>query len=124
MKKPVLIAGLIFACLLPAKAADLAEGRVYREAVRYCRLVQPSPILNLATRYEVETALAKRFDHSVAVSEDDGIIFHRSPAYVWANETKALCGQAIGYLNGGAIEEETISKCDCYHSQMLRFLRH
>jgi hypothetical protein len=122
---PLMFAGLAFiAGLMPVQAADLAEGRIYREAIRYCRLSQPiSPILTYPEVEQIELAVVERLDYSAMAAEDNGVIFNRSPAYIWANETKAYCGQALGYLHGGAVEAETISKCDCFYSQLRRFMR-
>jgi len=43
----------------------------------------------------------------------------RQQAFTWAMETRWACTAAIGYLNGGNIDEESIQKCDCFHQRYI-----
>lgn len=49
------------------------------------------------------------------------VVESRSPAFLWARETRFQCGKALGYLEGGYIEEDVIGKCDCAHGRMMSF---
>ena len=41
------------------------------------------------------------------------------PAFVWAMETRWACTAAIGYLDGGHLDEESVQKCDCFHQRYM-----
>lgn len=40
-------------------------------------------------------------------------------AFTWAMETRWACTAAIGYLNGGNIDAESVQKCDCFHQRYI-----
>ncbi|MBK1796291.1 hypothetical protein JHL21_17540 [Devosia sp. WQ 349] len=52
---------------------------------------------------------------------DPRTLTNSRPAFVWAMEARWACSAALGYLNGGHVDEETVQKCDCFHQQYLAF---
>ena len=58
---------------------------------------------------------------AIEVATAERTIFNTSPRFVWASETKAYCGMAVGYFAGGEVNDETITKCDCFYQRMQRF---
>jgi outer membrane protein OmpA-like peptidoglycan-associated protein len=38
--------------------------------------------------------------------------------FTWASEAKVACGIAMGFLKSGAVDEESINKCDFYSARM------
>ena len=52
----------------------------------------------------------------------DSTVYSRSPRFDWSTEAKAACGIAIGFFRGREVNEDAISKCDCYYGRMLRFI--
>jgi hypothetical protein len=49
------------------------------------------------------------------------VIGSKSPAFLWAQETKFQCGKASGYFKGGYLDEDTVRKCDCAHDRYVAF---
>ncbi|SMQ60328.1 hypothetical protein SAMN06295905_0363 [Devosia lucknowensis] len=45
----------------------------------------------------------------------------RSPAFIWAMEARWACSAAVGYLDGGHLDEESVQKCDCFHARYVSF---
>ena len=90
---------------------------------RTCFLMRRSPILDLPSTSAMRSEVEKRYDHSVAVSERQHVIASRRAVFPWAVEAKAACGQAIGYFKGREINDEAISKCDCFYGRMLSHYR-
>lgn len=45
----------------------------------------------------------------------------KSTAFIWAMEARWACSAAIGYLDGGHLDEESVQKCDCFHQRYLSF---
>lgn len=105
-----------------AVAADLG-GVEGVEAADTCFLMRRSPILDLASADEMEAEVANRYETALRVATDGATINSRSPRYVWSTGAKTACGKAIGYFHGREINEDMISKCDCYHGRMLNFMR-
>lgn len=97
-----------------AHAADPGEVR------RACGLMPTSPLLSLATA-QMRDEVARRFDRSVEVASAAGTVSSTSPRFVWATETKAACGIAIGFFGGGEVNEEWVNKCDCFHQRMMAY---
>ena len=52
-----------------------------------------------------------RFDAALALSNDPAIQAADNVRYIWANEAKAQCGIALGYLKGGTKDPVSIGKC-------------
>ena len=101
-------------------AADLGGSGAY--AGDTCFLMRRSPLLDLASADQMEGEVEKRYAHALEVSLADTTIANRSPRFAWSNEAKVACGKAIGYFRGREINEEMISKCDCFHGRMLSFM--
>ena len=99
-----------------ATAAALAEGS------RMCVVMPRSRILDLNSTSDMEREVDRRYQHAVQVADDKSTIASRTPRWIWSNEAKVACGKAIGYFSGREINEEMISKCDCYHRRMLVFM--
>lgn len=88
-----------------------------------CFVMRRSPILSLASTSDMQLAVKRRYEHSLQVSLADEAISSRSAVFPWAQEAKVACGKAIGYFDGLEVNEDMISKCDCYHSRMLAHMR-
>ena len=58
-------------------------------------------------RSEIQT----RFDAALALSNDPAIQSADNVRYVWANEAKAQCGIALGYLKSSTKDPVSIGKC-------------
>ena len=52
-----------------------------------------------------------RFNEALAASKDPAIINADDPRHVWANEAKAQCGIALGYLKSKTKDPVSIGKC-------------
>ena len=52
-----------------------------------------------------------RFDAALALSKDPAIINADNPRHVWANEAKAQCGIALGYLKSRTKDPVSVGKC-------------
>ena len=100
----------------PAMAADL-DGYV---APSQCTFAEQSDLL-LLSEEEIEDEISANYDEASAALKDADVIGSRSPAFLWASETKFQCGKAIGYLAGGTIDEESVQKCDCFHGRFVRY---
>lgn len=121
------LVGVVAASLPSALMADgLSRGSI-KDSGQYagatCFLMRRSPILDLTSTSDMRTAVEQRYEHSVDVSLARSTIYSRRAVFPWALEAKAACGKAIGYFNGREVNEEMISKCDCYHGRMLAHLR-
>lgn len=102
-----------------AQAADF--GGAAEHPSQYCYTMRRSPILDLSSQDAMEREVHDRYAHALDVSTQDLTISSRSPRFPWATEAKVACGMAIGYFRAREINEEMISKCDCYYGRMLRF---
>lgn len=57
----------------------------------------------------------KRFDEAVARTGDAAVTSADSHAYMWASQTKAQCGIALGFLKSGTKDPVSVGKCaDAY----------
>lgn len=61
-----------------------------------------------------------RFDAALALSKDPVIINADNPRHVWANEAKAQCGIALGYLKSSTKDPVSIGKCLKAYEMMQR----
>ena len=112
----VLVLSLVFGVLAlsGAQAADVGEVR------RACGIMPASPLLSLATPEMVEQVNV-RFGRSIEIANAPPTISSTSPRFVWATETKAACGIAIGFFGGGEVNEEWVNKCDCFYGRMMAY---
>ena len=56
--------------------------------------------------------IQQRYDAALALSTDPSIVAADNSRYVWANEAKAQCGIALGYLKSSTRDETSIGKCE------------
>lgn len=104
---------LALAAAAPAVAADAA-------GAAQCGILVRSPLLNLPTP-EMQQQVTLRLDRSVQVANAASTITSTSPRFVWASEAKVACGIAVGFFGGGEVNEEAVSKCDCFYGRMLTY---
>ncbi len=114
MRVPVLSLVLGLAAIHGAQAADPGALR------RACGIMPASPLLSLAAP-EMRQEVAVRFDRSIQIANAPPTITSTSPRFVWATETKAACGIAIGFFGGGEVNEEWVNKCDCFYGRMMAY---
>jgi len=88
-----------------------------------CIHLHRSSILDLPSTSDMEAEVTSRFEHALEVSRAEPTVYSRSPLYPWANEAKIACGKAIGYFKGRETNVEMVSKCDCYYSRMVHYMR-
>jgi hypothetical protein len=110
---------LLSASLERAYAADF--GGAAEHPSPYCYTMRRSPILDLSSQDAMEREVQDRYASALDVSMQNSTISSRSPRFPWATEAKVACGMAIGYFRAREVNEEMISKCDCYYGRMLRF---
>lgn len=60
----------------------------------------------------LRTEIQQRYDAALALSADPAIVSGNDSRYVWANEAKAQCGIALGYLKSSTRDETSIGKCE------------
>lgn len=115
MLRTLALAGAI---ALVAGAAGAADMGVHNPG--YCGVLVRSPLLDqpLAT---MRQAVDERYERSVQVAEMTPTIYNTSPRFVWASEAKVACGMAIGFFGGGEVNEEMVSKCDCFYGRMVAY---
>lgn len=77
--------------------------------------------MHLLPEAEIEQRASAYYDEAAAALHDASVVGSRSPAFLWASETRFQCGKAIGYLNGGTIDDVSIQNCDCFYSRFLKF---
>lgn len=99
-----------------AYAADLGAN------AGYCLRLTRSSLLDTGNIETIRGQIDQWYEHALQVSEQQNIISSARPTFIWASEAKIACGKAQGYLKSGEIEEETVSKCDCFHGRMAYYL--
>lgn len=60
----------------------------------------------------LRSEIQQRYDAALALSTDPAIVAADNSRYVWANEAKAQCGIALGYLKSSTRDETSIGKCE------------
>lgn len=100
---------------LPALAADLHGYGASR-----C-ITAASSQLALLPEDEIEARVSDFYADAGDALESSAVVGSRSPAFLWARETRFQCGKSLGYLKGGYIEEDVIAKCDCAHGRLMSF---
>jgi len=115
--QPVAGVLLAFGLVLPTVAADLAGGYTIPGQ---CAFAEQSQLI-LLPEEEIELRVVSYYDEADDALDSPAVLGSRSPAFLWANETKFQCGKAIGYLKGGYLDEDSVQKCDCSHGRMVRF---
>lgn len=99
----------------PTVAADLS-GHSYGQ----CTFAEQSQ-LSLLPEAEIEVRVSAYYDEAAAALKSSDVVGSKSPAFVWASETKFQCGKAIGYLKGGTIDEVSVQKCDCFYGRYAKY---
>lgn len=96
-------------------AADLT-GYYAKSCVSYRQSTLPTqPIENIR-----QTVWAN-FESAKAGMDNPAVQASRQPAFVWAMEARWACSAAIGYLDGGNLDEVSVQKCDCFHQRYVSF---
>lgn len=98
-------------------AADLAGGPY---PGGQCSFASTSDLDQLP-QSEIEATVAAYFTDARAATENVNIIASRRPTFVWANEARIACGQALGYLKSDVIDTQTVQKCDCFYNRYLSY---
>ena len=111
-----LIAASLCALLAgPAFAADLSA-----DSYGQCTFAEQSQ-LHLLPEAEIEARVSAYYDEASAALKSSAVVGSRSPAFLSASETKFQCGKAIGYLDGGTINDVSIQKCDCFYGRYAKY---
>jgi hypothetical protein len=100
----------------PAMAADLHGYSAYSQ----CLTAKQSQLATLPVA-EIEVRVGTFYDRSGEALLSADVVASRRPAFLWARETRFQCGKALGYLDGGYVDEDTVGKCDCAHSRLVQF---
>ena len=112
----VLAAAILLAGGVTAQAADLGDGSAQ------CALATGSSLLGQETNAALSDEVVRLMNEAVGVADDPRWINSRQPAFTWASETKVACGMAYGYLKASYRDEDSINKCECFHSRMLQYM--
>jgi hypothetical protein len=115
MLKSIALAGALVITAFSAMAADVGA---YNPGS--CGVLVRSPLLDQPLA-QMKQAVDERYSRSVQVSEMTPTIYNTSPRFVWASEAKVACGMAIGFFGGGEINDEMVSKCDCFYGRMVAY---
>lgn len=70
---------------------------------------------------EMEQEVWRNFSIAKAAMAEAGVVGSRRPAFTWANETRIACGKAAGYLKSDFVDEESVTKCDCFYRRFLSY---
>jgi hypothetical protein len=70
---------------------------------------------------QIEVRVSEFYSDAEAALETAAVLQSRSPAFLWARETRFQCGKALGYLEGGHVVDDVIAKCDCAHGRLLSY---
>ena len=118
--KSALLVAALFVSSNVAHTADLVVGP--EVGLPYCRMAGPSNLLMIENDARLTQEVVRLMDESVAVATSETWIYSTRPAFVWASEAKVACGKAYGYLKSSYRDEDTISKCECFHSRMIEYM--
>lgn len=116
MAKSLLRSLVVAGGLVLVGSAGAADLNIYRSAscVSYTQSTLPSQPGEI-----VKQTLWENFQDAEAGMNDPRVQASGRQAFTWAMETRWACTAAIGYLNGGNIDEESIQKCDCFHQRYV-----
>ena len=64
--------------------------------------------------------IQQRYDAALALSVDPSVVSANDSRFMWANEAKAQCGIALGYLKSSTRDETSIDKCELAARMMNR----
>jgi hypothetical protein len=88
----------------------------------YCAVAGTSNLVLTENVVELKSEVVRLMDESVAVANSTEWINSSRPVFVWASEAKVACGKAYGYLKTSYRDEDTINKCECFHSRMVEYM--
>jgi len=88
----------------------------------YCAVAGTSNLVLNDNMTELKGEVVRLMDESVAVASSSEWINSSRPVFVWASEAKVACGKAYGYLRTNYKDEDTINKCECFHSRMIEYM--
>lgn len=116
MAKSFLRLVVVASGLAVAGSAGAADLGVYRNTscLSYAQSTLPSE-----PQETIKQTLWANFQDAEAGMNDPRVQAARQPAFVWAMEARWACTAAIGYLNGGHLDEESVQKCDCFHQRYV-----
>jgi hypothetical protein len=97
-----------------AQAADLVGHSSPSACFSYTQSVLPQQ-----TVPEIKQTLWNNFESSKAGMDDPRVQSARQPALAWAMQARWACSAAIGYLDGGVVDAESVQKCDCFHQRFM-----
>ncbi|MCA0903710.1 OmpA family protein [Qipengyuania aquimaris] len=69
---------------------------------------------------ELRSEVQRRYDAGLAMTNDNSVVAANDPRYIWASETKAQCGIALGYLKSSTRDEVSLSRCALAYDMMQR----
>ncbi len=81
-----------------------------------------STLLGQENNAALSDEVVRLMNEAVGVAEDPRWISSRQPAFTWASEAKVACGKAYGYLKASYRDEDSINRCECFHSRMLHYM--
>lgn len=108
--------GLAIAVSGGALAADL--GATYRAS--YCPYYSASDILSYAEP-EIKGMIETFLSEAEAELASTSVLNSTKPSFVWASETKFACNVALSYFRTGNLDDESVQKCDCFHTRMTNY---
>lgn len=114
--RKIIAAAVLLAGSTVAQAADLGEG--YAQ----CALATGSTLASQQSNTDLSDEVVRLMNEAVGVADDPRWINSRQPAFTWASEAKVACGKAYGYLKASYRDEDTLNKCECFHSRMLQYM--
>lgn len=117
-----LAAMLGFAGLLAGMPVAQAADPVYGQPAGQCVYAGDARLLSIPDNARLSSEVVRLMDHAVGVSEDSRWINSSRPAFLWANEAKAACGIAYGYLRAQHRDDEFLNKCECFHARMVEYM--
>jgi len=89
----------------------------------YCALAQDAQrLMSIEDNGALTDEVVRMMNEAVLVADDMSVQSSTSPAFTWASETKVVCGKAYGYLQNDYRDEQTVTKCDCFHQRMESYL--
>ncbi len=108
--------GLAMAISGGALAADL--GATYRAS--YCPYYSASDILSYSEP-EIQAMVQGFLSEAEAELASATVVNSTKPSFVWASETKFSCNVALSYFRTGYLDDESVQKCDCFHTRMTNY---
>lgn len=114
--RKILATAALLTMAFPLQAADLGQG--YNQ----CQLATNSTLLNQSSNAALTEDVVRLMNEAVGVADDSQWINSRRPAFTWASEAKVACGKAYGYLQANYRDEDSINKCECFHTRMVQYM--